>query len=65
MESRKRSLAKTISWQLLHMSVVAGVAYLITGEIEVAGALAVLELIWETTAFYLHERAWAKWGKIK
>lgn len=47
------------------MSVVAGVAYLITGEIEVAGALAVLELIWETTAFYLHERAWAKWGKIK
>jgi uncharacterized membrane protein len=63
MESRKRSLAKSISWQILHMTVVAGVAFLITGEWEIAGLLAILELFWETAAFYLHERAWARWGK--
>lgn len=45
------------------MTVVAGVAFLITGEWEIAGLLAILELFWETAAFYLHERAWARWGK--
>lgn len=65
-DSKKKSLIKSISWQLVHMSLVAGAAYLLTGEWEIAGTLAVLELMWETIAYYLHERAWAKWGnKVK
>ena len=65
-ESHKRSIMKAISWQILHMTVVAAVAWLITGEWEVAGILAALELVWETGAYYLHERAWNKFGhKVK
>jgi uncharacterized membrane protein len=62
-DSRKKSLTKTISWQIVHMIFVAGSIYILTGEWEIAGIAAVLELVWESVAFYLHERAWAKWGK--
>ena len=65
-ESHKRSIMKAISWQIVHMTLVAGVAWIITGEWEVAGILALFELAWETVAFYLHERAWNKFGsKVK
>ena len=62
-DSKSKSLKKTISWQLVHMTLVAGTIFVLTGEWEIAGIAAVLELVWETAAYYLHERAWAKWGK--
>jgi uncharacterized membrane protein len=41
MESTKRSLAKTLSWEFVHLVIIAGVIYVITGEWEYAtlGAL--------------------------
>lgn len=62
-ESHKRSVLKSISWQVLHMLVVATIAYILTGKIEIAAIISVAELIWESAAFYLHERAWNKFGK--
>lgn len=62
-DSKKKSLIKSISWQLVHMSLVGAVALLVTHKWEVAGILAISELVWETAAYYLHERAWARWGK--
>jgi uncharacterized membrane protein len=62
-DSKTKSLKKTISWQLVHMTLVAGTIYVLTGEWEIAGIAALAELVWETAAYYLHERAWAKWGK--
>lgn len=62
-DSKKKSLKKTISWQIVHMAFVAGVIFLLTGEWEIAGLAAIAELVWESVAFYFHERAWAKWGK--
>lgn len=63
MESKKRSVAKTISWQLVHMVMVAGTILLLTGEWEIAGIAAIAELFWESALYFTHERAWAKWGK--
>lgn len=63
MESNKRSIYKTISWHILHVFMVATVAFVVTGSIHIAALLASLELLWESFAFYLHERAWAKFGK--
>jgi uncharacterized membrane protein len=63
MESKKRSLIKTFSWQAVHMTLVAGTIYVLTGEWEIAGIAALAELVWETAAYYVHERAWARWGK--
>lgn len=66
MDSAKRSLYKTISWQLVHMSFVAGTVFLLTGEWEIAGLAAIAELVWESAAYFLHERVWAKFGhKVK
>lgn len=62
-DSKKKSLKKTVSWQIVHMSLVAGTIYALTGEWEIAGIAAIMELVWESVAFYFHERAWARWGK--
>lgn len=66
MESNKRTLAKTLSWETFHLIGVAGiiavVTYLITGEVEyeytTLGALGYI--LWEAIGYYLHERLWTK-----
>lgn len=63
METKKRSLSKTITWYLCHITLATSVAYLITGSWKIAATLASLELVWEAGLFYAHERAWAKLGK--
>jgi uncharacterized membrane protein len=68
-ESKKRSLLKTLSWETFHLIGVAGViaviTYAITGEVEyeyaTLGALAYI--LWEALGYFLHERVWAKFGK--
>jgi uncharacterized membrane protein len=68
MESIKKSLLKTLSWETFHLVGVAGiiaiVTYLMTGEIEyeyaTLGALGYI--VWESIGYFLHERVWAKLG---
>ena len=63
MESNKRSLIKTISWESFHLIGVAGVIYLFTGELEYASLGALAYIAWEAVGYYAHERVWAKFGK--
>ena len=69
MESTKRSLLKTLSWETFHLVGVAGViaviTYMITGEIEYEYATlgALFYILWEALGYFLHERVWAKFGK--
>ena len=44
------------------MFMVALVALIVTGSIKIAAILASAELIWESFAYFLHERVWAKFG---
>lgn len=53
-------LAKTASWHLLHITMVAIMALLVTGSIKFAAILASLELIWESVMYFLHEHLWEK-----
>ena len=62
MESTKRSLYKTITWHLLHIFMVATIAFIVTGSVKIAAILASLEMLWETFAYFMHERIWAKFG---
>lgn len=64
MDSKKRSLYKSISWHVLHMLSVATVALVVTGSVKIAAILASAELAWETVMYYLHERAWSKVEKV-
>jgi uncharacterized membrane protein len=69
MESSKRSLYKSLSWPVVHILFVGTLVYffelLITGEAhwEYAGSFAIIYTLCEATGFFLHERAWNKYGK--
>jgi len=54
-----RFAAKTASWSLVHMIVAISVAYALTQNWRAALAVGLIEPIFQTIAFALHERAWA------
>lgn len=55
---RGSALAKTISFAVIHFGVAFTVAYLLTGSVAVSSALALVEPLANTAAYYLHERVW-------
>jgi len=78
MDSKKRSLLKTISWPLVHFTFVAGIIYFGSNilynsgtlnekpEWEYVGLYGLTYLLLEMTFFFIHERFWAKLNrKIK
>jgi uncharacterized membrane protein len=54
------SLAKTGTFAVVHFAVAFTIAYLLTGSVTIASALALLEPLANTVAYLLHERAWAR-----
>ena len=64
-ETKKRSLAKTISWRLTGSGATFLIAWFITGNLMMAGPIALVQLVTNTILYYLHERVWNKigWGK--
>lgn len=54
------SLTKTASFAGVHFGVAFGVAYLLTGSASIAGAIALIEPLANTVAYFLHERAWSR-----
>lgn len=55
-----RLAAKTASWSLVHMTVAIAVAYALTQNWKAALAVGLIEPIFQTIAFALHERAWSR-----
>ena len=49
---------KTLSFAAVHMAVAFAVGYALTGSVAVGGALALVEPLVNTVAFYFHELAW-------
>lgn len=56
----KRDLAKTFSFLALHFVVGFTVAYAFTGEIALAGGIALVEPLANAVVFFFHERAWRR-----
>ena len=54
------SLAKTGTFAMVHFTVAFSVAYLLTGSVTIASALALIEPLANTVAYLVHERAWAR-----
>ena len=72
MESKKKSVLKTISWPFVHFTFVSGIlfaaSHIIYGEAEweYVGLYALSYMALEMTFYYLHERVWANFGnKVK
>jgi uncharacterized membrane protein len=53
-------MKKTISFAVLHMGVAFSIGYLMTGDVLVGGALALIEPLCNTVVFYFHEKIWMK-----
>ncbi len=52
-------MAKTLTFAAVHMSVAFGVGYAMTGDVAVGGALALVEPMVNTVAYFFHEKAWS------
>ena len=55
-----RTAKKTLSYSLMHLTVAITVAYALTRDWRAALAIGMIEPIFQTIAFALHERAWAR-----
>jgi uncharacterized membrane protein len=60
MDTPRRSLVKTISWRVTGSSATFLIAYLMTGNLAVAGVIGVTQMISNTILYYFHERIWNK-----
>lgn len=52
-------LIKTLTFACVHFTVAFAVAYALTGSVAISSALAVVEPLVNTGAYYLHERVWS------
>ena len=64
-DSKSRSLVKTISWRLTGSFSTFLISFIILGNFTIAGSIAVIQIIANTTVYYIHERFWDRitWGK--
>jgi uncharacterized membrane protein len=53
-------LTKTLTYLAVHLSVGFTVAYLLTGSMEIAGGIALIEPCVNAIAFFFHEMAWKR-----
>lgn len=66
-DTNSRSLVKTISWRLTGSGATFTIAYLVGGNMAVAGTIATVQIIINTILYFIHERLWdmLTWGKIE
>ena len=54
------TVVKTMTFACVHFTVAFSIAYLLTGSMAISGALALIEPMANTVAYYLHERVWRR-----
>jgi uncharacterized membrane protein len=57
------ALIKTFTFATVHFSVAFTVAYLLTGSIAISSALALVEPMCNTVAYFFHEKIWVAIGR--
>lgn len=53
-------MTKTFSFAVVHFTVAFSVGYVLTGDVWVGGALALVEPAVNTLAFHVHEQVWRR-----
>jgi uncharacterized membrane protein len=56
-------MKKTLSFASIHTVVAFSVGYIMTGDIAVGGALAIIEPACNTVAYYFHEKVWTRFNR--
>ena len=57
-----RTAKKTLSYSLMHLLVAVSVAFALTRDWHAALAIGLIEPVFQTLAFAVHERVWARIG---
>ena len=58
-------MTKTMSFAVVHFTVAFTVAYLMTGNLLVGGAIALVEPAINTIAYYFHEQVWNRLQNVR
>jgi uncharacterized membrane protein len=61
--SKKRHVAKTISYRVISTAIGFGVVWAVSGSLKVGTAFGIAELVYKPIQYYIHERVWYKWIK--
>jgi uncharacterized membrane protein len=62
--SKKRHLAKTLTWRVLATTDTFIIAWIITGTFSFAASIASIEVLTKMVLYYWHERAWYKYSRF-
>ena len=64
-DSNLRSIVKTISWRLTGSGATFLIVWVVSGNLLIAGPIAITQLIVNTILYYFHERIWniINWGR--
>jgi uncharacterized membrane protein len=57
-----RMAAKTATYSAMHMAVAIAVAWAISGDWRVALGIGLIEPLFQTVAYTVHERTWSRFG---
>ena len=60
METRKRSILKSLTWRAGGLVLTVGTAWLITRRVDVAASIGLVDTAVKLLAFYGHERLWLR-----
>ena len=58
------TLAKTITYSMVHVTVAVTVAYALSGSLAIALSIGLVEPMVQTCTFYLHERSWKRFLRV-
>jgi uncharacterized membrane protein len=59
-----RHLAKTVTWRIVGTLDTMFLGWIITGSLKLGLAIGGTEVLTKMVLYFLHERAWFKWGKL-
>jgi uncharacterized membrane protein len=64
-DTKTRSLTKTVTWRITGSGATFLIAWFISGTWQMAGTIAIIQLVANTLLYYVHERFWTRiqWGK--
>lgn len=58
-------MIKTATFAVMHFGIAFSVAYALTGDLIVGGAVALIEPAINTVAYYFHDRVWERLGSYR
>ena len=63
-QSRIRHLAKSVTWRLVGTVDTILLGWLVSGDATVGLTIGGLEMVTKMILYYLHERAWFRYGRL-